>query len=103
MKALYLIPMWLGGLLAVLSLVAVPLCLIAVPGVENSYARGWKIVFSVVLAYPVVWVISFIVSRVVMKQMAPHTLHLWFGGIWWLLLLVAVIALISAYRIMSQP
>lgn len=41
-------------ILAVLCLVALPLWILGIPGVENDYARGWKLGLGALVALPLV-------------------------------------------------
>ena len=42
----------LSGVAAIACLLILPICIIAIPGVENEYARAWRIVVSVIASYP---------------------------------------------------
>lgn len=43
------------SLFSILCMVAIPLWIFGVPGVDNDYARGWRMGLTVIIAYPIVW------------------------------------------------
>ncbi len=63
-----IIALCVSGVGAVLSLLAVPVWLLGVPGVENSYAKCWSVGLAAVLGYPILWIGAFIVWREMHKQ-----------------------------------
>lgn len=44
-----------GHTMAAACVLALPLWLLGVPGVENQYARGWKMGLNVLLLFPPAW------------------------------------------------
>jgi len=54
---------WLTGAAAVLCILVLPLWILGVPGIENEYARGWEIGLWVIVFYPVLWLATLAISR----------------------------------------
>ncbi len=42
-----------------LSVLALPMWALGVPGVENDYAKGWKMGLYVLMVYPVAWLATY--------------------------------------------
>lgn len=104
MKVYYLVSLWLSGVIAVLSAVALPLWLLGVPGVDNAYARGWKIGLNVVLVYPLSWIALFVLSRILKRQFTGElqNFYLGFGSAWSAALVIAGVGLFYAFKVMSR-
>ena len=47
------------GIPAGLCPLVLPLWVLGVPGIDNEYARGWKMGASVIILYPVAWISVF--------------------------------------------
>ena len=100
-----LIALILSGVAAALSAIAVPFWLMGVPGVENSYAKGWKIGLYAVIVYPILWCCVLGFWRSAKKQGGVEQLsdlNMW-TGISSLALFIAAAAVLSyAFRVMSR-
>ncbi len=57
------------GFSAALFGLIVPFWLLGVPGVENTYAQGWRMGLDVILYYPIAWVTVFGISWLLKKAM----------------------------------
>src|SRR5262245_60450974 len=93
------------GLIAALSVLALPLWLMGVPGVENSYAKGWKIGLWALLIYPVLWFSVLAFWRAAKKRTEPEhlsvlNLRISIGTL--LILAVATAVMFYAFKIMSR-
>jgi hypothetical protein len=91
--------------MAALSVLALPLWLMGVPGVHNSYAKGWKIGLFAVILYPIGWLCVFTFWRVARKQTtAEHLLALnkWIGAGSIVMLAVATGVIFYAFKVMSR-
>jgi hypothetical protein len=105
MRLFCIIALSATGLVAGLSVLALPLWLMGVPGTQNSYARGWKLGLYAVGSYPVVWFCLFTFWRSAKKQATVEqlsSLSLWtgVGSIISLALAAAIVA--YAFKIMSR-
>lgn len=105
MKLFCVIALSMTGLAAGLSVLALPFWLMGVPGVENSYARGWKLGLYTVLAYPIAWFSLFTFWWAARKEAAAEqmaSLSLWTGVGSLVLLALAVAVVMYAFRVMSR-
>ena len=105
MKTFCVIALIVTGLAAGLSVLALPFWLMGVPGVENSYARGWKLGLYTVLGYPLAWFSLFAFWRGARKQAAAEqlaSLSLWTGLGSLVLLGMAAAVVMYAFKVMSR-
>ena len=105
MKLFCVIALAVSGVFAALSLLAVPFWLMGVPGVQNSYAKGWKIGLYVVGLYPVAWLCIFRYWWTAKKQMGVENmadLNLWVGTGALGMLAVAAGVVFYAFKVMSR-
>ena len=58
------------GWVAALCIGVLPFWIMGVPGVENDYARGWKMGLDVIMYYPIAWVLVYGVSRFLKKRIS---------------------------------
>jgi hypothetical protein len=94
------------GLVAGLSVLALPFWLMGVPGTQNSYAKGWKLGLYAVGAYPVAWFCLFAFWRSAKKQASVDqlsSLNLWTGTGALISLALAGVVVALAFKIMSRP
>jgi hypothetical protein len=94
------------GLVAGLSVLALPFWLMGVPGTQNSYAKGWKLGLYAVGSYPVVWFCLFAFWRSAKKQATVDrlsSLNLWTGTGALISLALAAVVVALAFKIMSRP
>ena len=56
------------GIAAGLSILFVPVWIMGVPGIENEYARGWRMAFSSLLCFPVAYVLTSCTSQDIKKK-----------------------------------
>lgn len=88
------------GLAAVLCVVAFPIWILGVPGVQNKYAKGWGMGFEVIVAYPIAWLVNFVVfyrfdaAKRVQYESISSIVSI-------CLLLVAVARMIQAFKTMN--
>ena len=105
MKAFCIVALVVSGVLAGVSILSIPIWLLGVPGVEGSYARGWKFGLIVVFVYPVVWGCIFTFWRIARKHVEvghESALNLWIGAGSLIALLVAVGLAFYAFKMMSR-
>lgn len=55
------------GIIAALFALIFPFWILGVPGVENTYAQGWRMGLDVIMYYPIAWVTVFGVSWLLKK------------------------------------
>ncbi len=55
------------GVLAALFALIFPFWILGVPGVENTYAQGWRMGLDAIMYYPIAWVAVFGVSWLLKK------------------------------------
>jgi hypothetical protein len=48
------------GAISAVCLLAIPLWMFGIPGIENEYARGWRLGFFTIIAYPGLWASAFV-------------------------------------------
>ena len=58
----------MGGLVAALCVLAIPIWILGIPGVNNAYATGWTIGLFALLLYPLAWSIVMIVWLALRKR-----------------------------------
>src|SRR5262245_3924795 len=105
MNVFCIIALSVTGIAAGLSTVALPFWLMGVPGVKNSYARGWKLGLYAVLLYPIAWCCLFLFWRTARKQAAAEqlaALSLWTGAGSLVLAAVAAVVVFCAFKVMSR-
>jgi hypothetical protein len=105
MKVFCIIALSISGVPAGLCLLALPLWLMGVPGVDNAYAKGWKIGLFAVLLYPIAWLCVFAFWLIVRKQIsAEHlsVLNLSVGAGSLAVLAVASGVVFYAFKVMSR-
>ena len=105
MKLFCLSALTITGILAVASLVAIPLWLIGVPGVQNQYAKGWKIGLYGVALYPLVWLGIFRywwTARNTNDLAHQAEVNLWAGSLALTVLALASAVMLYAFRVMSR-
>jgi len=105
MKEFCVISLSIGGVLAGLCLLALPLWLMGVPGVDNSYAKGWKIGLFAILIYPLAWLGVFAFWQTARKHMGAERLsdlNLWIGASSLVILAVASGVVFYAFKVMSR-
>ena len=96
--------LWIGLLGAFLCLLALPLWVLGVPGVENLYAQGWKLGLNVLLFYPLAWLPMAIAWLVTRRRRAARGER---GASWGLasialvLIVTAVVVMLEAFRLMN--
>src|SRR5262245_59088258 len=105
MRIFCLIAISFSGLLAVLCVIALPFWLMGVPGVENSYAKGWKLGLYVVLLYPAAWLCVSAYWLIARKQITAEHLSIWNASIGSGSLVILAIAsgvMFYAFKVMSR-
>ena len=60
----------LTGVPAALFALIIPFWIMGVPGVENDYARGWKMGLDVIMYYPIAWIMVFGISWFLKKRIS---------------------------------
>src|SRR5262245_33815298 len=106
MKIFCIISLCVSGLLAGLCVVALPFWLMGVPGVDNSYAKGWKIGLFALLLYPIGWLCIFACWLTTKNHVRSEHLSLWnlsIGTGSLVLLAVAAGVTFYAFKVMSRP
>ena len=94
-----------SGAFAGISLLALPIWLVGVPGVGGSYAKGWKIGLFALILYPAIWLVSFTVWRVQRRQISSEILSdfdFWVGTGSLCILAVSAAVVVYAFRVMSR-
>ena len=105
MKEFCITALSLSGVIAGLCVLALPLWLMGVPGVDNSYAKGWKIGLFTILIYPIAWLCLFAFWRMTRKQIGAERLsdlNLWIGAGSLVILVVASGVVFYAFKVMSR-
>src|SRR5262245_51783724 len=105
MKAFCITALSMSGVLAAFCLLALPLWLMGVPGIENAYAKGWKIGLCAVLLYPIAWLGVFVLWLGARKQMSVEhlsVLHLSVGTGSLVMVVVASGVVWYAFKVMSR-
>ena len=105
MKAFCLVAVILSGVLAGASVLSLPIWLLGVPGVEGSYAKGWKLGLFTVLIYPIVWACIFTFWRIARKHVEvgqEMTLNLWIGIGSLVAIVIAAAFVFYAFKVMSR-
>ncbi len=108
--SIFLKPMDVGvpvisGALAALCALVIPFWIIGIPGVENDFARGWKIGLDVIMYYPITWVIVFGVSwglRRVIPLNGQRSLTVVVAFCFMIFFAVALLRLGQAFQIMTM-
>ena len=59
------------GISAGLFALVFPFWMLGVPGVENTYAQGWRMGLDVIMYYPLAWVAVFGISWLLKKTISP--------------------------------
>lgn len=93
----------LSSTVAALCVLALPMWALGVPGVENQYARGWKMGLNVLLFYPLAWFINYAPYFLARQKVGDETRLRWqtiSSAIAILILLVATARLIQAFKTM---
>src|SRR5262245_46090534 len=101
MNVFCIIALSLTGIAAGLSAVALPFWLMGVPGVKNSYAKGWKLGLYAVLLYPIASCCLFGFWRSARKHAAADqlaALSLWTGASSLILAAVAAVVVFYAFK-----
>src|SRR5262249_54558016 len=104
MKIFCIAALSVSGVLAGLCLLAVPFWLMGVPGVDNAYAKGWKIGLYTVVLYPIAWLCVFVFWLKTGKQTKPEALssvYLWVGAMSLVILAAASAVVTYAFKVMS--
>lgn len=94
----------LSGVLAALCLLALPLWMLGVPGVEGQYAKGWKMGLNVILLYPAAWLLNYIPYFLLRHKISAAAAARWqliSGCMALILLLVAAWRMLHAFKTMS--
>jgi len=105
MNLFCIVALCLTGIAAISSAVALPFWLLGVPGVENSYATGWKIGLYTLVIYAAGWLSVLGFWRTLKKRLDPEhlsMLNLRIGISSLLLLAVASGVLFYAFKVMSR-
>src|ERR1044071_517860 len=103
MRLFCIIALWFTGAFAGFSVLALPIWLLGVPGVDNSYARGWKSGLFVVMLYPLLWSCLFMFWRSERKHVTladDSTLSLSIGSGSLVLFVIAASVLFRSFRSM---
>jgi hypothetical protein len=94
-----------SGVLAAVCGVAIPFWLMGVPGVENAYAKGWRIGLLVLVLYPTAWVGLLVFWRLASKTIPAESLSRWqlsVGSGSLVLLAMAAGVMTRAFKVMSR-
>lgn len=104
MRVFCIVTLVVTGILAGVSVLAVPLWLLGVPGTDNSYAKGWRLGLYAVLLYPIAWGGLFALWRMIRQQAeGESSWYLWISIGELVALAAAIGVLLSAFKIMSRP
>lgn len=93
----------ISGVSAGLCVAALPLWAMGVPGVENQYAKGWKMGLTVLLIYPLAWLINYAPYFFLRNRLHEANRGRWqmmvsvLAGLIWLL---ALLRLVQAFKTM---
>lgn len=93
----------LSSTVAALCVLALPMWALGVPGVENQYARGWKMGLNVLLFYPLAWFINYAPYFLARRKVGDEARLRWqtiSSAIAILILVVATARLIQAFKTM---
>ncbi|HWM24673.1 MAG TPA: hypothetical protein VNP98_07605 [Chthoniobacterales bacterium] len=97
--------LWITGGVVVLCLLALPFWLLGIPGVENSFAKGWAIGFYTLGAYPIAWLcvfVSWLIARKLVSAEHLPVLQQWIGAGSLVILALAAAMMFYAFRVMSR-
>jgi hypothetical protein len=89
--------------IAVLCVMALPMWALGAPGVENQYAKGWKMGLNVLLIYPVAWVINYTPYFVMKNRISAESRLRWqfiTGSLALIILLIATMGMLQAFKTM---
>ena len=93
----------ISGVVAGLCVLALPMWALGVPGVENQYAKGWKMGLNVLLVFPIAWLVNYIPYFVMQSRISEAGRLRWQligGSIALVILLVAAWRMIQAFKTM---
>jgi hypothetical protein len=86
-----------------LSVLALPMWALGVPGVENDYARGWKMGLHVLLIYPVAWLVNYAPHFLLRKKLSSESRLSWqntTGSIVCVVFALATARMVQAFKTM---
>ena len=92
------------GISAAVFVFIFPFWLLGVPGVDNTYAQGWRMGLDVVMYYPVAWSLAFGVSWLLKKAAPPdrqRDLNIVVSLCMLLFFSLAVLRLSQAFRLIA--
>ncbi len=93
----------ISSIVAGLCLLALPMWALGVPGVENQYAKGWKMGLNVLLIYPVAWFINYAPYYVMRNRIGAEIRLRWqfiAGFLALIILLIATMRMLQAFKTM---
>lgn len=93
-----------SGVVAGLSLLALPMWALGVPGVENDYARGWKMGLNVLLVYPPAWLLTYLPYFVMRNRLSDanrQSRQAVTGSFACIIFVAAAARMIQAFKIMA--
>jgi len=99
------IALWISGGVAVLCLLALPLWVVGIPGVEGSFMDGWAIGFFTIRAYPIAWLCVFVpwlVARMLVSAENLPVLQWWTCAGCIVILVLAAARMVYAFRVMGS-
>ena len=94
----------ISSTIAALCVLTLPMWALGVPGVENQYAKGWKMGLNVLLVYPLAWFLNYAPYFVLRNRLGEAARLHWqsiSSAIALLCILIAAYRLIQAFRTMS--
>lgn len=92
-----------SSIIAGLCVLVLPMWALGVPGVENQYAKSWKMGLGVLLLYPAAWMLNYLPYFVMQSRVSePNRVRWQFISACFALvvLLVAVVRMFQAFRTM---
>lgn len=94
----------ISSVAAGLSVLALPMWALGVPGVENQYAKGWKMGLNVLLVFPIAWLLNYAPYFVMRNRLNDTNRAQWqtvTGSIACLCLLAATVRMFQAFKTMA--
>ena len=92
-----------SGIVAGIFVLLLPLWILGVPGVDNQYAKGWKMGLNVLLLYPPGWLGNYAIFCI-SKKLSANSQRRWrqiSSGVALTLLLAAILRMVQAIMVMS--
>lgn len=93
----------LSGVVAGLCVLVLPMWALGVPGVENNYAKGWRMGLNVLLIVPLAWFCDYVPYFLLRNRVGEETRLRWqfvSAAIAVLILLAAAARMFQAFRTM---